>query len=57
MSEIFADLLRKLRDAYFEKHKKTIAKGIIDLVDAAVGQRGPPVGRGAHARRHRARDA
>lgn len=32
MSDIFADLLRKLRDAYFEKHKKTIAKGITDLV-------------------------
>lgn len=32
MSEIFADLLRKLRDAYFERHKKTIAKGITDLV-------------------------
>jgi len=32
MSEIFSDLLRKLRDAYFEKHKKTIAKGITDLV-------------------------
>jgi predicted Ser/Thr protein kinase len=32
MSDIFADLMRKLRDAYFEKHKKTIAKGITDLV-------------------------
>ena len=32
MSDIFADLLRKLRDAYYEKHKKTIAKGISDLV-------------------------
>lgn len=32
MSEIFSDLLRKLRDAYFERHKKTIAKGITDLV-------------------------
>jgi len=32
MSEIFADLLRKLRDAYYERHKKTIAKGITDLV-------------------------
>ena len=32
MSDIFSDLLRKLRDAYFEKHKKTIAKGITDLV-------------------------
>lgn len=32
LSEIFSDLLRKLRDAYFEKHKKTIARGIGDLV-------------------------
>ena len=27
MADIFADLLRKLRDAYFERHRKTIAKG------------------------------
>ena len=32
LSDIFADLLRKLRDAYFERHKKTIAKGISELV-------------------------
>jgi serine protein kinase len=32
LGEIFSDLLRKLRDAYFEKHKKTIAKGITELV-------------------------
>jgi predicted Ser/Thr protein kinase len=32
LSEIFADLLRKLRDAYFEKHKKAIARGVQDLV-------------------------
>lgn len=32
LSEIFADLLRKLRDAYFERHRRTIAKGISDLV-------------------------
>lgn len=32
MSEIFPDLLRKLRSAYFERHRKTIAKGIADLV-------------------------
>jgi predicted Ser/Thr protein kinase len=37
MAEIFADLLRKLRDAYFEKHKKTIAKGIGDLVKLLSG--------------------
>ncbi|MGE5186758.1 MAG: serine protein kinase PrkA [Acidobacteriota bacterium] len=32
LSEIFADLLRKLKDAYFEKHRKVIAKGVQDLV-------------------------
>ena len=37
MSEIFSDLLRKLRDAYFERHKKTIAKGIGDLVKLLSG--------------------
>ena len=37
LSEIFSDLLRKLRDAYFEKHKKTIAKGISDLVRLLSG--------------------
>jgi serine protein kinase len=37
MSEIFSDLLRKLRDAYFERHKKTIAKGIGDLVKLVSG--------------------
>ena len=37
MSDIFADLLRKLRDAYFERHKKTIAKGIADLVKLLTG--------------------
>ncbi len=37
MSEIFADLMRKLRDAYFEKHRKTIAKGVGDLVKLLSG--------------------
>jgi predicted Ser/Thr protein kinase len=32
LTEIFADLLRKLKDAYFEKHRKVIAKGVQDLV-------------------------
>ncbi|HEY0252084.1 MAG TPA: hypothetical protein VGC41_11195, partial [Kofleriaceae bacterium] len=32
LGEIFGDLLRRLRDAYYERHKKTIAKGITDLV-------------------------
>ena len=40
MAEIFADLLRKLRDAYFERHKKTIAKGISDLVVLLSGNEG-----------------
>jgi len=40
LSEIFSDLLRKLRDAYFEKHKKTIARGIGDLVMLLSGNEG-----------------
>lgn len=40
MSDIFPDLLRKLRDAYFELHKKTIAKGIGDLVMFLSGNEG-----------------
>jgi serine protein kinase len=40
MSEIFADVLRKLRDAYYERHKKTIAKGITDLVMLLSGNEG-----------------
>jgi predicted Ser/Thr protein kinase len=40
LSEIFSDLLRKLRDAYFEKHKKTIARGIGDLVLLLSGNAG-----------------
>ena len=40
LTEIFADLLRKVRDAYFEKHKKTIAKGINDLVMFLAGNEG-----------------
>ncbi|MGE0872634.1 MAG: serine protein kinase PrkA [Kofleriaceae bacterium] len=40
LSEIFSDLLRKLRDAYFEKHRKTIAKGIADLVMLVSGNEG-----------------
>ena len=40
LSEIFSDLLRKLRDAYFEKHRKTIARGISDLVLLLSGNEG-----------------
>jgi predicted Ser/Thr protein kinase len=32
LAEIFSDHMRKLRDAYFERHKKTIAKGITELM-------------------------
>jgi predicted Ser/Thr protein kinase len=32
LGEIFVEHLRKLRDAYFERHRKTIAKGITELV-------------------------
>jgi predicted Ser/Thr protein kinase len=37
MAEIFSDQMRRLKDAYFEKHKKTIAKGISDLVAMLSG--------------------
>jgi serine protein kinase len=40
MADIFSDLMRKLKDAYFEKHKKTIAKGISDLVALLSGNEG-----------------
>jgi serine protein kinase len=40
MSDIFADLLRKLKDAYYEKHKKTIAKGVQELVMLLTGNEG-----------------
>lgn len=40
LTEIFSDMLRKLRDAYFEKHKKTISKGITDLVMYLSGNEG-----------------
>ncbi|MCX5745822.1 MAG: serine protein kinase PrkA, partial [Proteobacteria bacterium] len=40
LGEIFAELHRKLRDAYFEKHKATIAKGIGDLVKLVTGNVG-----------------
>lgn len=32
MAEIFSDLLRKLRDAYYERHKKAIGRGVKDLM-------------------------
>ncbi len=32
LHEIFSELLRKLRESYFEKHKKAISKNITDLM-------------------------
>jgi hypothetical protein len=32
--------MRKLRDAYFERHKKVIAKGVQDLVKLLTGNEG-----------------
>jgi predicted Ser/Thr protein kinase len=40
LGDIFPDLLRKLRDAYYERHKKTIAKGVQDLVKFLAGNEG-----------------
>ena len=40
LGEIFSDHLRRLRDAYFERHKKTIAKGIGELVMLMSGNEG-----------------
>jgi len=40
LSEIFSDLLRKLRESYFERHRKTIAKGITDVVMLLSGNEG-----------------
>jgi predicted Ser/Thr protein kinase len=40
MSDIFADLMRILKNSYFEKHRKTIAKGIHDLVILLSGNEG-----------------
>ncbi|HTR53072.1 MAG TPA: hypothetical protein VMJ10_20395 [Kofleriaceae bacterium] len=40
MADIFGDLLRKLKDAYFERHRKVIAKGVHDLVALLSGNEG-----------------
>jgi serine protein kinase len=37
IAEIFAEHLRRLRDAYFEKHKKTIGKNVSDLMKYLAG--------------------
>ena len=39
-ADIFSDLLRRLRDAYFERHRSTITKGIMDLVRLLTGNDG-----------------
>lgn len=39
-ADIFSDLLRRLRDAYFERHRPTITKGITDLVRLLTGNDG-----------------
>jgi predicted Ser/Thr protein kinase len=36
-AKIFPDLLKKLRDAYYERHKKAIARGVGDLVASLSG--------------------
>ena len=35
---IFPDLLKKLRDAYYEHHKKAIGRGVMDLMAVLIGQ-------------------
>ncbi len=40
LETIFADLLKKLRAAYFERHKKAIARGVRDLVKVVTGNEG-----------------
>ncbi len=48
---IFADLLKKLKGAYFERHKKTISRGIRDLVLVLTGNTGQVNAEGqVHAR-------
>jgi len=37
LSQIFGDLMKKLRDAYFERHRKAIAKGVTSLVAVLTG--------------------
>jgi serine protein kinase len=35
--KIFPDLLKKLRDAYYERHKKAIGRGVLDLMAVLSG--------------------
>jgi predicted Ser/Thr protein kinase len=36
--KIFPDLLKKLRDAYYERHKKAIGRGVLELMAVLTGQ-------------------
>jgi serine protein kinase len=38
--QIFGDLMKKLKDAYYERHKKAIAKGVGALVGVLTGNEG-----------------
>ena len=53
LDQIFPDLLKKLRGAYFERHRKAIARGVRDLVLMLTGNEGQVSAEG----RERARDA
>jgi serine protein kinase len=35
--KIFPDLLKRLRDAYYERHKKAIGRGVVELMAVLVG--------------------
>jgi hypothetical protein len=40
LDQIFPDLLKKLKAAYYERHKKTISQGIRELVMVMTGNEG-----------------
>jgi hypothetical protein len=40
LETIFSDLLRKLKAAYYERHKKAITRGVRDLVKVLTGNEG-----------------
>ncbi len=44
LSEIFAEQLKKLRDAYFERHKKAITQGVGELVTYLTSDGASPAG-------------
>lgn len=55
LSEIFADLVRKLREATFERHRKAIARGVKDLM-VVLADEGASLGAEERQRAERARD-